>query len=256
MSGVKPVLLRGVELGTGRPKICVPLVDSDVESLQRSVEALPEGVCELVELRIDHFGAADDHAAVRNAVRVVRRSLPDTVPVLFTFRSSSEGGQREIEVGAYEELCRVAVESGDVDAIDVEMFTELGALERIVNHAHSYGRPVVMSSHDFRRTPGHDQLTARLALQQDLGADILKLAVMPESPADVLTLLSATNDFVRTRANRPVITMAMGSLGVATRVAGEVFGSCMTFGSVGATSAPGQVDASELRRALNLVHGT
>ncbi|WP_082763968.1 type I 3-dehydroquinate dehydratase [Frondihabitans sp. PAMC 28766] len=253
---IRPVTLRGLELGTGRPKICVPLVASTVDDLRQTVAGLPEGAFDLVELRIDHFVDVDDLDAVRIAIYAVREGVGENVPILFTFRSRPEGGSRDIEPRHYRDLLASAVATGQVDAIDVEMFTELGMLEQIVNGAHEHDVSVVMSSHDFEKTPDHDQLIARLALQQDLGADVLKLAVMPQSPADVLTLLTVTEEFVREQAHRPVITMSMAALGVVTRLAGETFGSCLTFGSSGAASAPGQVEACELRGILDLVHGS
>ena len=45
--------------------------------------------------------------------------------------------------------------------------------------------------------------------------------------------------------------MAMGDLGKVTRVSGELFGSCLTFASVGRASAPGQIAVDELDRILN-----
>jgi 3-dehydroquinate dehydratase-1 len=77
---------------------------------------------------------------------------------------------------------------------------------------------------------------------------------MPASPEDVLTLLGATADYASRPDARPAITMAMGPLGVVSRLAGETFGSALTFGTVGAASAPGQVDAGALRAALEVVH--
>jgi 3-dehydroquinate dehydratase-1 len=70
----------------------------------------------------------------------------------------------------------------------------------------------------------------------------------------VVTLLDATECFTSQHAERPVITMAMGGLGVVSRIAGEAFGSCLSFGSVGEGSAPGQVSAGELGRILDVVH--
>ena len=49
--------------------------------------------------------------------------------------------------------------------------------------------------------------------------------------------------------------MAMGALGVISRLGGGVFGSAVTFGTAGRASAPGQTDAAELKRALELIHG-
>lgn len=249
-----PVRLRAVVLGEGRPKICVPLVASTVEGLELAASALPRDVVDLVELRIDYFDGVDDDDAVAAAIDAVHAGLGDETPLLFTFRSKPEGGQRDIDPDRYVELALLAASTPGVDAVDVEMFTELGPLERIVNGVHERGSVVVMSSHDFQHTPSEEQIVARLLLQQDLGADIVKIAVMPESPRDVLTLLAATERYVTTKGVRPAITMAMGPLGLVTRLAGETFGSSVTFGAVGSRSAPGQIDATALRGVLDVIH--
>ena len=76
---------------------------------------------------------------------------------------------------------------------------------------------------------------------------------MPQSAADVLTLLSATETMQRCHARRPLITMAMGRLGMVSRLAGEVFGSAVSFGAAGQASAPGQIDAGDLRFILQVL---
>ncbi|HFB3637004.1 TPA: type I 3-dehydroquinate dehydratase, partial [Neisseria gonorrhoeae] len=81
-------------------------------------------------------------------------------------------------------------------------------------------------------------------------ADICKIAVMPQSSEDVLTLLSATLEAKRLVA-KPVITMSMGQTGAVSRLAGQVFGSSITFGSGTQNSAPGQIGVSALRAALD-----
>ena len=86
-----------------------------------------------------------------------------------------------------------------------------------------------------------------------MGADILKIAAMPQSRKDVLTLLSATEEMDR-RTTKPLITMSMGPAGMISRLCGEVFGSALTFGAVGKVSAPGQIDAKDLAHVLNLIH--
>jgi 3-dehydroquinate dehydratase-1 len=112
---------------------------------------------------------------------------------------------------------------------------------------------VVASQHDFDGTPAQDELVHRLLRMAEAGADVLKIAVMPDDAGDVLALLGATRD-ASLRTDRPLITMAMGPLGVASRVAGGVFGSAATFGTVGRASAPGQVAIEPLRAALDLLH--
>jgi 3-dehydroquinate dehydratase-1 len=81
---------------------------------------------------------------------------------------------------------------------------------------------------------------------------VAKVAVMPDTMTDVIRLLSATE-----RASRqlpvPLITMAMGSLGVVTRVFGSLFGSALTFAAGEKSSAPGQIPIETLREILETV---
>lgn len=96
-------------------------------------------------------------------------------------------------------------------------------------------------------------MTERLLKQESLGADVLKLAVTPRDGTDVARLLMATTK-VRQRSDRPLLTMAMGGMGTISRMAGETFGSNLTFGALGQASAPGQLDAHTLRAALDGLH--
>ena len=64
---------------------------------------------------------------------------------------------------------------------------------------------------------------------QELGADIPKIAVMPQCKKDVLTLLEATREMAEEHADRPIITMSMAGTGLISRLCGEVFGSATYF---------------------------
>ena len=87
-----------------------------------------------------------------------------------------------------------------------------------------------------------------------MNADIPKIAVMPQNRKDVLTLLAATEEMATNYADRPIITMSMAGTGLISRLSGEVFGSCLTFGTAGNISAPGQIDALKLRSVLHILH--
>ena len=111
-----------------------------------------------------------------------------------------------------------------------------------------------MSNHDFFKTPSKEEIISRLCAMQEKGADIPKIAVMPQSKKDVLTLLSATNEMAEEHANRPIITMSMAATGVISRLAGEVFGSCLTFGAAKKASALGQMGVNDLKTVLETLH--
>ena len=145
-------------------------------------------------------------------------------------------------------------ESGYVDAVDVEVFSGDEIVKENIANIHAANKIVVGSNHDFFATPEKAELIRRLCKMQELGADLPKIAVMPQTCADVITLQDATQEMANTYADRPIITMGMGSRGVITRMAGEVFGSAMTFGAVGQVSAPGQIPVEKLQAAMAILH--
>ena len=126
-------------------------------------------------------------------------------------------------------------------------------IRALVDDAHAAGVKVIMSNHDFHKTPAQEDIIYRLRRMQDLGADLPKIAVMPQSPQDVLTLLAATLTMKEKYATRPLITMSMGKSGGVSRVTGRLFGSAMTFGTVGQASAPGQIAIAKLREVMDIL---
>ena len=91
-----------------------------------------------------------------------------------------------------------------------------------------------------------EELIRRLTRMQEMGADVAKIAVMPQSREDVMTLMEATMEADHS-LDIPVVTMSMGRLGVLSRLAGTLTGSAMTFASVGEASAPGQIPIEQMR---------
>lgn len=136
--------------------------------------------------------------------------------------------------------------------LDIEMFRAPSIVENLVKQAHDNNVLVIISNHDFAKTPPQADIEQRLLTQDKLGADILKIAVMPNHRADVFTLMNATLA-VSQQTDKPLITMSMGQLGVISRVATASVGGSMSFGMVGQASAPGQIEVNELKRLLKLV---
>ena len=159
-----------------------------------------------------------------SVLKELRQVLGNT-PVLFTFRTANEGGEKAIEPAAYAELNKRAAATGLIDLVDVEAFTGDEVVRDIIESAHESGVVVVASNHDFEKTPEKDEIVRRLRKMQELGADIPKIAVMPQSRKDVLTLLSATEEMASEYADRPIITMSMSATGLISRLCGECFGT-------------------------------
>lgn len=247
------VKMRNLEIGSGSPKVIVPIVASTQEAIWAKAEELKTYTMDVVEWRVDFYEDVFDIPAVIQTAKGLRERLGE-VPVLFTFRTKSEGGEKEIDMDTYTDLNDAMAKSGYVDAVDVEIFSGDAVVSKNIQNIHSAGKIVVGSNHDFDKTPAKDDLLYRLRKMHDMGADIPKIAVMPKTVADVLVLQDATQTMAKQYSDRPIITMSMGPLGVVTRICGELFGSAMTFGAVGQVSAPGQIPVEELQQTLAILH--
>lgn len=244
------VKVRNLIIKEGMPALCVPLCAATPDALRN--EAGKAAVsADMLEWRMDHYEEASADALGKGAL-VIRETIGE-LPLLATFRTAEEGGCRSISSSDYHALYAALIERKACDLIDLELTQEEPVIRALIAMAHDAGIKVVISSHDFAKTPSLEAMTGRLRRMQQLGADIAKLAVMPQDELDVLRLLEAS-----VRAHRcldvPLITMAMGALGTISRLGGETFHSAVTFASMGKGSAPGQLEAVPARAALQLLY--
>jgi 3-dehydroquinate dehydratase I len=249
----RSVTVKGITIGEGVPKICVPIVGKTLSELSEEARSLNTVDLDVVEWRVDFFEHVEDLEKVREALNEIRSILHDK-PLIFTFRSAKEGGEKEVSTAYYFELNRVMAESGQIEIVDVELFNDEEKIKSLISAAHSHNVYVIISNHDFDKTPVKDEIVSRLRRAQELGGDLPKIAVMPGNAADVLTLLDATHTMNEQYADRPIITMSMAGKGVISRLAGEIFGSALTFGAAKKASAPGQVPVTQLRDILSLIN--
>lgn len=242
-----------VALDNGIPKICVPLVGRSIEELHQECQYLQNKRYDIIELRIDFLKDVTNLSAIDTALHLVRKELPHQA-LLFTFRTKEEGGETSISPRYYFELLQYVINTETIDAIDMEYFRDHGAIKKTLSIAREHSVTIMLSNHDFDNTPSFDEITNRLIGMKKLGADIAKLACMPHSAKDVLTLLRATEAIKSQYPDEPLVTMSMGKLGAISRISGELFGSAMTFGSAKTASAPGQLEITTLQQILQLLH--
>lgn len=242
--------VRATVLHADSPAVIVPITAGTEESILNQAEAGVAAGAGLLEWRADHLLAGDAQVSPADLLRVGRllRGVSGQTPLLFTIRTGAEGGLGP-SGGRYREILTEVIRGGAMDLVDIE-YRRDGARE-LFGIARESGVPVVASFHNFDQTPEAQEIQTILAEQEDMGAAVAKVAVMPRSSADVATLLLATARRAET-ARVPLITMSMNGLGAVSRVAGHIFGSAATFAMVGEPSAPGQVEVGQLRE---LMHG-
>lgn len=247
------VEVNGLKIGEGMPKICIPVVAENIEEIKKQAGRIMFTPADIVEWRVDHLKKGDDIPSVLVALDKLRQYLSEK-PVLFTFRTAAEGGKKAVSAEKYVELYEAVIESGKAELVDIELMLGDDVAGRLVKKAHENGVMTVLSNHDFNATPPIEVMTERLMKMKALGADIAKIAVMPENSGDVLSLFAASENMKHMEDAIPVITISMGPTGLISRIAGETFGSAVTFASAGKASAPGQIDADELDAVLNTIH--
>jgi 3-dehydroquinate dehydratase-1 len=223
MNKLRPLLDRAI------PLVAVSFRDNDSERLAR--EAARAGV-DVIELRIDRY-ADTDPEHVRNQARTFKE-----LPVVATIRSPAEGGE-----WTGSESQRLALFDSiidEVDAVDIELSaTEINA--DVIAAANRHDKLVIVSHHDFERTPSLDRLETIADDARALGADIVKISTMANSKQDLRTLASLAIQ----QADLGVIVIAMGAIGTIGRILFPALGSCLTFSHMGEGSAPGQLDFFE-----------
>jgi 3-dehydroquinate dehydratase-1 len=232
------------------PAICAPLVARTSAQLVEECVAVAAKKPDLIEWRVDFFDAIGDAKQVIDTARQLR-SAAGAIPILFTRRHEREGGEK---IGMAEskviELYRSVCESGFIDLVDYEMDNEPEHVQALRETSRRAGLPLVMSFHDFRKTPAVDEIVQRFERAASLGGDVAKVAVMPQSLDDVLALLTATSR-ASSSLSIPLVSMAMGPLGAVTRASGFVFGSAMTFAIGASSSAPGQMPIDDVRAVVD-----
>lgn len=237
------IKLAGLSFGQGLPKICIPLMGETSAALLCEAGEAASLPADLFEWRLDGFFTG----SVSQSLEGLKRELGGK-PLLCTLRTRREGGAADLSPESYEIFLSALLDQGGFELLDIELSCGEGRVRRLVEKARKAGIGTVVSRHDFEKTPPEGEMLDTLKAMKALGADLPKLAVMPQSPHDVLALLSVT---LRAREEiGPVITMSMGELGKLSRVSGALTGSCMTFGAAARASAPGQMNAEDLQAIL------
>jgi len=248
----REIEIKGKIIGGQRPQICIPLVGNTKDQVMDEANAILIAKPDLVEWRVDYFDDVEQTEKVLALLSNLRNILFD-YPIIFTCRTIVEGGYKKINDTVRINLVKEVIKTKQIEIIDLELIYGEEIIKEIIALAKKNKIYVIVSSHDFKKTPSKEAIVKSLLKAESFGADLPKIAVMPNSIDDVLTLLAATFE-VTQKAQTPIITMSMASKGIITRVAGSLFGSAITFASGKASSAPGQIPISQLKTMIEILN--
>ncbi len=214
-----------------RPLIAVPLTDLGVTSLDTIQGA------DIVELRIDMFS---DHTLSHIKTTFIHARNKFHAPIIATCRSKNEGGavgmNEDTRYQVFETVVHVS------DAMDIEMNSDIA--NKVVHLAKSHEKISIASYHNFSETPSLHDLFKILKKGKHLDADIVKIAVMTKTRDDLRTI----NELTLKNYDKGIVIIAMGELGMASRIFLPMIGSLFTFASLETQTAPGQLSVKEMKK--------
>jgi 3-dehydroquinate dehydratase-1 len=214
-----------------RPRICAVIVGKDQEAIKKI-----EPLIELFEVRIDLIG--DGWAELAKQL---------TKPWIACNRRADEGGRWEKDEDKRIDELLKATELG-ADMIDIELrTTNLAEIILLIKQR----AKCLISFHDFKGTPPFDEMLEIVQRQLDTGADVCKLVTTAQSLEDNNTVLQLIPAFPAAR----VIALAMGHLGLTSRILCPLVGGYLTYASIepGRESASGQITVTYLRKIYEMV---
>lgn len=238
-----------ITLSNNQARVCVPVMGKTTEEVLHQLKSVVAMEPDIIEWRGDFF-ETDNNEGYLNVLKQMK-DVNENIPVIFTIRTDSEGGNKKIGWNEYCDLCLFIAEKGkefNVEFVDVEVFKDDKANE-LINSLHEKGMNVIGSNHHFDKTPDKEEMVKILSTIEKSGADVCKLAVMPRDKKDVEVLIEASKE-TDEKIKAPIITMSMGELGAITRVIPKITKTSVTFAAGVSASAPGQPGIKVVRKLL------
>lgn len=242
---MKTVTVKGLEIGRGMPKVIVPVMEKNLPQALEAAGLINRSPADMIEMRLDALDEWQDEQALMEILGKVREACGSR-PLLVTLRTSREGGLAVLSNEDYEKLILLLSESGLCDLVDIEASRAGHLIPRVKEN----GTKIVLSHHDFEKTPSENEIFEVMRQMAGQGADIAKVAYMAGKEEDAEALLKASRK-ASYELDVPILAISMGEAGKISRISAQVYGSCMTFASLNKSSAPGQLDVFELKRLMN-----
>jgi 3-dehydroquinate dehydratase-1 len=219
-------MLKLGRLALGRiPRLAISFKDNVSPGLIRKIKNPGSHVA---ELRIDQYSSFEIQHVLKEAKKFSK------FPSIATIRSKKEGGRWYLSDQKRIKLFEAVLPY--VDAVDIELSSK-AILKDVISKAHRAKKQVIVSYHNFDKTPPVATLTTKLKEAKSCKADIIKIATFALSKQDVQTLA----EFTLLHRCQNIITVSMGDEGVISRILFPALGSLITYASSGGALAPGQL---------------
>lgn len=202
-----------------------------------------KAVSRAAELRYGEVDYLETRLDLLPAKFLPEKLLKRRIPLIATCRDPEEGGNPRL--GKKTRRDRLMGALGYCTLVDVEV-ARVRQMGDVIREARNAGRCLILSHHDFQKTPSLTSLSAVISRAVDAGADVVKIATWAKAPADIFRLVELLEKFPRV----PLAVMGMGPYGQASRLLLAQAGSVLNYGWLTRPQVSGQWPATELARLL------
>ncbi len=223
-----------------KPKICVSISSPNETEIVSQIQRAERLTADLVEVRLDKLRSYD---GLRKIAKSAKR------PLIATNRPRRKKGDFSGPEERRVKILTQAAEEG-FEYVDVELGTS--NLAKTVSLLKEKGAKVIVSHHDYFRTPDKAKLASLMVRSLKLEPDVCKIATTALATSDNLTVLA----FLQSNHRKtPLVTFAMGNPGVWSRILCPIYGGAFTYASLqkGRETAPGQLTVSDLRSIYGML---
>ncbi len=209
--------------------ICLSIADVSADEAKSLLAKV-----KLAELRLDRI------TFDRKDISGLFSSGTETIATCRPAEGMSESDRQDIIIEA--------VNSG-ASMVDIEVESGDDFKEEIIKAARKKKCRIIVSYHDYEKTPVMRELEQLLTWCFESGADIAKIACQAHSPEDAARLLALYS------FGRPLISIGMGEAGKITRIAAPLLGAPFTYASAedSKKTAPGQMNAEKLEAIIKMI---
>lgn len=225
--------------------LCTSVTATTVpDCLVEIVKAAQAGV-DIVELRLDYLSAKD----VVNVPQLVQACAENKVLCIATYRPKWEGGRYEGDEEFRLEMLLKAAQAG-ASYIDLEYKLGPQAIQEFKSKCSE--SQIIVSDHDYDKTPPTSELEALAESMKEYGADVVKIATTATCIKDAFRMLQLARD--KSSTGQRTIALAMGEEGLPSRLLAPKYGAFLTFGALaaGSESAPGQPSLADMTQVYRL----
>ena len=225
----------------GLLKICVPIMEGTPgAALRRMKDA--DRIADLIELRVDSLKPP----SLRELLGAGEK------PRIVTPRRKEEGGKF---AGEERDRLKILKEACALGAAYVDV--EVGSGRRFLKETFACRRRtrIILSFHDFQKTPSPQELERLLIRMIGFGADVVKIVTYAQSFEDNLSVLALIPS--ARKKGQKILSFAMGAKGRMSRIFAPFLGAAWTYAALEKekASAPGQLTVQEMKTIWEYMKG-